>query len=283
MYEHLSKYHIYLEKYRHLLLEPSPRRISRNEIREYVAQDTPDGQRVFFNYLAVRFVKIVCNFPNTDVGQIALVDMPGLGDTGVGDEDRLMRTLGQDVDAVLFVRMPKSSGDYWADVDVRLYDTARAALVDLPIELWSLMVLNQTAADSKNGDNSNNCQDLMEDILNKRINVSECVMANCAIPQEANKVLDRVLDYLTAKITDLDHKYAFSCQQRLIKLQNTVNDELEKTRTALGPMVSVEGEFPIFVPLFNELFNNIKNGLEILLKELRKNRDEVDVDFKNKV
>ena len=75
MYEHLSKYHIYLEKYRHLLLEPSPRRISRNEIREYVAQDTPDGQRVFFNYLAVRFVKIVCNFPNTDVGQIALVDM----------------------------------------------------------------------------------------------------------------------------------------------------------------------------------------------------------------
>ncbi|MBD0303021.1 MAG: hypothetical protein ICV85_12855, partial [Tolypothrix sp. T3-bin4] len=129
MYEHLAKYHAHLEKYRHLLGEPSPRRISKNEIREYVAQDTPDGQRIFFNYLALREVKIVCNFPNADVGQIALVDMPGLGDTGVGDEDRLMKTLGQDLDAVLFMRMPKSSGDYWADVDVRLYDTARAALV----------------------------------------------------------------------------------------------------------------------------------------------------------
>jgi hypothetical protein len=72
MYEHLTKYHTHLEKYRHLLRESSPRRISRDEIREYVAQDTPDGQRVFFNYLAVREVKIICNFPNADVGQIAL-------------------------------------------------------------------------------------------------------------------------------------------------------------------------------------------------------------------
>lgn len=92
MYEHLGRYHGNLAKYRQLLVAPSPRRIARDEIREYVAQDSPEGERVFFNYLAVREVKIVCNFPNSDVGQIALVDMPGLGDTGVGDEERLVRT-----------------------------------------------------------------------------------------------------------------------------------------------------------------------------------------------
>ncbi|NET50780.1 MAG: hypothetical protein F6K09_19235, partial [Merismopedia sp. SIO2A8] len=169
MYEHLSRYHAHLEQYQSLLKEPSPRRIAREQIREYVAQDTPDGQRVFFNYLAVQEVKIVCKFPNSDIGQIALVDMPGLGDTGLGDEERLVKTLGQEVDAVLFIRMPKSSGDYWADVDVRLYDTARAALVDLPIEQWSFMILNRTGADSKNGDNTNNCQDLGQTITTKHI------------------------------------------------------------------------------------------------------------------
>jgi hypothetical protein len=166
MYEHLGRYHANLAQYRQLLVAPSPRRIAKNEIRQYVAQDTPDGQRVFFNYLGVREVKIVCNFPNSDVGEIALVDMPGLGDTGVGDEERLVRTLGQEVDAVVFVRMPKSSGDYWADVDVRLYDTARAALVDLPLNLWSFMVLNRTGANSKNGDNLNNCKDLVQAGIN---------------------------------------------------------------------------------------------------------------------
>lgn len=283
MYEHLSRYHTYLEKYRHLLRESSPRRISRDEIREYVAQDTPDGQRVFFNYLAVREVKIVCNFRNADVGQIALVDMPGLGDTGVGDEEPLMRTLGQDVDAVLFVRMPKSSGDYWADVDVRLYDTARAALVHLPINLWSFMVLNQTGTDSKNGDNSNNCQDLAEDIANKRINVVECVTANCAIPQEANKVLDRVLDYLAVTITDLDRKYAFSCQQRLIELQGDVNAELEKASIALHQATGSELGNALFEIKFKEVWKDLTNGLEGLLQNLRQKREEVDTDFKAQV
>ena len=283
MYEHLSKYHTNLEKYRHLLREPSHRRISKDEIREYVAQDTLDGQRVFFNYLAVRFVKIVCNFPNADVGQIALIDMPGLGDTGVGDEQRLMKTLGQDVDAVLFVRMPKSSGDYWADVDVRLYDTARAALVDLPIESWSFMVLNQTGADSKNGDNLNNCQDLADTLNEKHLAVVNCLTANCANAEAANKVLDEVLDYLAAKITYLDQQYASSCQERLIQIQNAVNAELGKAQNIWGRAAKLESEFPVFMPLFNELWNKITNGLQTLLEKLREHRDEVDLDFKQKV
>ncbi|MGK7875040.1 MAG: hypothetical protein AB4426_17605 [Xenococcaceae cyanobacterium] len=283
MYEHLDRYHANLEKYRHLLRERSPRRISRREIREYVAQDTPNGQRIFFNYLAVREVKITCNFPNSDVGKIALVDMPGLGDTGIGDEERLMKTLGQDVDAVLFVRMPKSSGDSWADVDVRLYDTARAALVDLPINLWSFTVLNRTGADSKNGDNSNNCKDLANTIAEKHIAVIECAIANCARAQEANQILDRVLDYLAANITSLDRQYASSCQERLIQLRSAVNAELDKARGALGQAIQGDNWFPLFEQLFTQLWNDLARGLERLLRELRQQRDSQDIDFKQQV
>ena len=121
-YDHLCRYHQNLHKYRDALSEPSPRRVPRHEIREYVAQDTVDRRRIYFNYLAVREVKIVCSFPNVDIGQIALVDMPGLGDTEIGDEERMIKTLGQDIDLVLFVRMPKSTGDFWAKEDVELYD-----------------------------------------------------------------------------------------------------------------------------------------------------------------
>jgi hypothetical protein len=283
MYEHLARYHTHLEKYRHLLREILPKRISRDEIREYVAQDTADGQRVFFNYLAVREVKIICNFPNADVGQIALVDMPGLGDTGVGDEERLMKTLGQDVDAVLFVRMPKSSGDYWADVDVRLYDTSRAALVDLPINLWSFIVLNQTSANSKNGDNYNNCQDLAESFTDKHIQVIDCLIANCADYQSANQVLDQVLDYLVINIESLDQQYGASCQERLIRLQNLVAAELSKARNILGQPTQQDNWFPLFEKLFDQLWNDLTSGLERLLRQLRKQRNADDIDFKEQV
>ena len=168
MYEHLTRYHNNIDKYVGLLNSP-PRRISSEEIREYVAQDTVDGERIFFNYLAVKEVKITCSFPNSEVGQIALVDMPGLGDTGVGDEGRLIKTLSQDIDAVLFVRMPSAKGDYWTDVDVRLYDTARTAIIDLPLDLWSFMILNQTNANSSNSDNLHQetvykCQEALADL-----------------------------------------------------------------------------------------------------------------------
>ncbi len=283
MYEHLSGYHANFKKYCHLLREFSPRHIARDEIRQYVAQDNLAGERIYFNYLAVREVKIVCNFPNAEVGQIALVDMPGLGDTGIGDAERLVKTLGQDVDAVLFVRMPKSSGDYWADVDVRLYDTASTALVDLPLKLWSFMILNQTGADSKNGDNLRNCQDLEGDITKKHINVSEWAIANCANSEEANKVLDRVLEYLAGHITALDQQYASSCQERLSQLQSAVKFELDKAQKVLGKSTHRVSDSRLFVPLFNQLWKELTNGLEELLKELRKRRDQVDTDFKAQV
>jgi energy-coupling factor transporter ATP-binding protein EcfA2 len=284
MYEHFRKYHTNFDKYKHLLREASPHRISKEKIREYVAQDTPDGQRVFFNYLAVQEAKIVCSFPNTDVGQITLIDMPGLGDTGLGDAERLIQILGQDVDVALFVRMPRPPRDYWADVDVKLYDTARSALTDLPINLWSFVVLNRTDASSRMGDNLVYCEDLESSREASHIKVVDCITSNCADRQEANqKILDRVLDYLTLNITDLDRQYTSACQERLSRLQSAATIEIDKAKIALGHSTQKDSWFPVFVNLFDQLWEDLTVGLEGLLRELRWQRDAQDIDFKNQV
>lgn len=83
-YEHLSKYHQYIDKYRHFFQQTTVR-IEKERIREYVAQDTLEGKRDYYAYLAVQKVDIFCNFPDNDIGKISLVDMPGLGDTGIED------------------------------------------------------------------------------------------------------------------------------------------------------------------------------------------------------
>lgn len=283
MYEHLIRYHVNSHKYANLLNSP-PLRISKQQIREYVAQDDANGERIFFNYLAVKEVKIICTFPNSDVGQIALVDMPGLGDTGIGDEERLMKTLGEEIDAVLFVRMPKSSGDYWADVDVKLYDTARDSLPDLALNLWSFMILNHTNSESNNGDNANNCQDLANEIYQKKIDVVDCMIANCANVEEANtQILDRVLNYLAAKINILDQEYAKSCQQRLFQLQRVVNAELEKARQAIVQAAPSQNEKVVFKRLYKSLKKDITKGLLQLLKEFKKNQLDEENFFKPQV
>lgn len=280
-YQHLCRYRDNIEHYRHLLSTPSPRRIAPAEIRAYVAQDTPDGKRIYFNYLAVREVRIVCTFPSNDVGRVAMIDLPGLGDTGIGDQERLVRTLSDDVDVVLFVRMPRSIGDHWSDVDVQLYNLARLALTELPLDRWSFMLLNRTGKQSKNGDNGANCRDLQETLDSiGYMKFVECMASDCSNPADINRiVLQTVLDYLADHMPILDQRYALACQDRLRSLQQETHAELEKARGALGSAPSQASEFPLFKRLFDEVWDNLTTGLDLLLKELKDRRDEENPIF----
>ena len=279
-YDHLCRYHHNLHKYRDALSEPSPRRVPRHEIREYVAQDTVDRRRIYFNYLAVKEVKIVCSFPNVYIGQIALVDMPGLGDTGIGDEERMIKTLGQDIDLVLLVRMPKHTGDFWAKEDVELYDMANSALIDLPIKEWSFMVLNHISGSS---DNQRNCESLAAAMSEKHIDVQDVIIADCANSEEAQtEILDRVLHYLGQRVEVLDRQYASACQDRLIQLQRTVVVELEKAKDA-WKQASRDDWFPKFIELSGNFWNDLTRELERLTSSMISDRDTDDKNFKSAV
>ena len=273
IFEHLERYKENLPKYRHLLRHTSPIKISQGEIREYVAQDTPDGERTYFNYLAVKEAKIFCDFPlSDDVEKLTLIDMPGLGDTGLGDEERLINILGTDADIVLFIRMPRPPRDFWADYDVQLYETARSALTDLPIKDWSFLILNQTDANSPIGDNSVYCQDLAQS-YERNFSVVDCLQANCADRQEANqKILDPVLQYLAGNIESLDRKYAATCQERINQLGDKINGELNKVHHLFEHHSSEKREF---IRLFNELLNNLSCGLVDLRDNTREQHNEI--------
>jgi hypothetical protein len=281
IYKNLSEYHINFDKYKHLFSQASPHRISKEQVREYVAQYSIDGKEKFFNFFAVREVKIVCSFPQSDVGQITLVDMPGLGNTRLGDDKRLIQILGQDIDVVMFVKKPDPLGDNWQDVDVSLYDIARSALTDLPIHLWSFFVLNQI---NQGSDNSALCHELSNSSTKNGIKVVQTIVADCTNADEANKeILDPILRYLTENIAGLDQQYATNCQDRLTRLQSAAKTEIEKAKTALGISSKGDSWFPVFVNLFDQLWEDLTVGLDGLLRELRCQRDVQDIDFKNQV
>lgn len=275
-YEHLCKYHQHLDKYRSLLSSDSIR-IESRQIREFVAQDTVDGKGAYYNYLAVKEVKIFCPFPNKEVGRLALVDMPGLGDTGIGDSERMIRTLGQDIDFVLFVRRPRIGGDDWFDFDTQLYDTANKALTELPIEDWSFMVLNLDTS------NSVLCEIFAEKMQVKHIKVKRTIIANCANEAEANnEILGSVLDYLINRIDVLDHQYSTACFDRVSLLQQQTNAAISSFSSIIDALKSEDG-----MEEFNERFSVFWDAfpirLEDLLTELIEKRDCEDRHFREDV
>lgn len=192
----------------------------------------------------------------------------------------MMKTLGQDIDLVLFVRMPKSTGDIWSREDVELYDMANSALVDLPIEKWSFMVLNHISGSFSNRPN---CESLAKAITEKHIDVQDIIIADCANSAEAQtEILNRVLRYLENNIEALDRQYASACQDRLVQLQKNIAISLEKSKEAWGKS-SKDDWYPKFNKLYAKFWNDLTRELEHLTSSMISGRDTDDAQFKKAV
>jgi hypothetical protein len=247
--EHLPEYQNFLGK--------SPQSILRGEIREYVAQDNKEGKRVFFKHMAVDKVEIFCRFPNSDVGKLRLIDLPGLGDTRIGDVERVVKALSDQVDLVFFLSKPSNTGAGWQDNEVHLYSQARKALGEkLPIERWAFWVFNH----DKHADNALQCKTLKDTMDNAHINVSGTVIVDCTDPDEVSKkLIDAALDYLSDKVGTNDHDYAVNVQNRLNETVKSLNDLMNRAQNFLDQEGNVRKGNSKFNELYGKLWN-VKSG-----------------------
>ncbi len=273
MYDHLQNdYHLTLEYYRSQLHSGAPRRekIHKDQIPDHVVQHRDDNNRLTtFHHLAVRDVEIRCQFNQFEVNKLGLVDVPGLGDTRLGDSELILETLGREVDAVLFFRRPDALGYQWDQDDLALYELADQALPDLSDRAF--MVLNHQRIE---GNNLEACEKLQKNT--GKMKVVETAIVDCANTEEANQILDRVLQYLDRQILHLEEKYAQACQARLMTLQKTIHTELQAASDALMPFAQENQQFR---SLFKQLMQNLANGLRDLVEELASEKDTVDPDF----
>ncbi|MEM9542211.1 MAG: AAA-like domain-containing protein [Cyanobacteria bacterium P01_E01_bin.42] len=267
MYEHLKKdYRDNLSYYRTLLQSGSPRqlpRVSKQEIYKYVSQPRNDrGELIGFEHLIVRSVKIFCPFPNRDVGKIALVDVPGLGDTRLGDEQLILETLGQEIDLVLFIRRPDALRFVWEKRDTDLYKTANQALNNL--ENRSFLILNHVRG---NNNNFQACEALKATYKAKYLKTIRCDVIDCSNAEEANVMLDSILDYLAANIKALDDQYARTYQDRLDRLHQQIQMELQQARQNRSSEMGMEtlDDSDRFDALFERLWTRLARNLEELV------------------
>lgn len=283
-YAQLELYKNHLADYKPLLSKTSPHYVPIDSVREFIAQDDPSGQRIFYNYLAVREARIICTFPHENVGDIAFIDMPGLGDTGLVAENWLLSTLSNDVDIVLFVKKPSGLGEVWKPQEIDLYDTTRSVLPELPLELWSFLVMNHVRSSSPNEDNMRNCERLLAE-KSEQMKFAGAVIADCSNPEEVKElILQKVLDYLTQNIEKIDNLYVNSLYDRIKALQNQVKAEMQKAKEALGVVSeSTPFNFNSFNRLFRDVIRKVYSGFEQLTKDLRDQREIPDASFQEYV
>ena len=255
-YEHFKTYYNKLDSYRHLLQESSKKsqkNIDPNQLKSYITQDNREDR----DYLAIKEVDIYCNFPKSDIGNIAFVDMPGLGDSKINNYQSLLQTLGEDIDFVLFMRMPGTIYRQTNDLDSTFYDLANSAIPNLPIKEWSFYVVNYYPQLG----NKLGCDKFQTKVKQKNI-VADAVIADCANTKEVNQnVLAPVLDYLTEHLNSLDIQYTDKCQSQLVELQTEISKQLERVSVHTQEAISFGDLTTRYTNLFNELYESLHTKL----------------------
>ncbi|CAD5978706.1 dynamin family protein [Planktothrix agardhii] len=250
-----------------------------SQISNYVAQKYEDSQLINHECLAVKHVKISCEFPFDEIGAIALVDVPGLGDFRLGDESLVIEALAQEVDFILFICKPSKDGANFVQSDTQLYDLANKSLNDLPSR--SILVLNV----DRDGKNQDSCLSMKQDINSENVKmpVLDCVIADCSSPEEANnKVLQAVLDNLRSNVTQLDRKYA---EQKIADLQASLielKQQLQSLQVAL-PDIDDDEIFSRYQNVFDSFWTTITNEMTELQNELIQIRDLPDKNLENQI
>jgi hypothetical protein len=277
MYNRLKDdYHANFPEYGERVKSDSPRELKvavKEEIQKYISQERDPQSKGLtnFDHLAVREVEIRCCFPKIAVHGLGLIDVPGLGDTKIGDEKVILETLKEEVDVVLLIRKPDVDRYQWDD-DFPLYELAKGALDNLSKRCF--IVLNHRSYGDE--DNLDACGSLKENTQSIKV-VGSPIIADCSDSDKANDVLDLILEYLNEHILEIEQQYARSCQSHLLKLYGDINAELEKAQNIL---ISYVGGSRQFESSFKEIIGSLSEGLNHMLNELWNDCETTDNDFK---
>lgn len=207
-YQHLKKYVEHFDEYASYIGSTKDD-VKEKDIRKYVAQYDED-MKPTYAFLAVKEVAIYTHFPVKDAGKLVLVDTIGLGDTSLGIREKMIRTLREDSDAAILVRLPSANGDGIRVEDDELYDLICEAMGTEALSKWLFFALN--VADELGNHNSG--VSMEQALRDRKLNYAFVQKVDCGDAKAVeHDLLLPILEYLIANLTTVDNNLMSSANK----------------------------------------------------------------------
>ena len=275
--EHLSKYVEHYSEYAQYL--GKQKTVSESEIERYVAQyKNGNPSEKYFFYLGVKFADIMCEFPHSDTGKIELVDTIGIGTTSLATEEKMLDTVENDSDAILFMFRPDT---YRARISSDEIDVIKKISTRVSPEYSKEMlfwIINRV--NSGKGENKTLIPEIVEQAKKQDQPVAKVLDVDCLSDDEVeNKLLVPVLEQLTSRIEIVD--------KMLIEKLNKFADDLyfayhqicNGTEKALASSASEDMKRQ-FEDKIEETYNTLLDKLrDLFLIEYKQIRNQPCEDF----
>lgn len=253
-------------------------------IMTFVAQNNgveggKEGREEYFKYLAVDSCVISCEFPQSEVGKISLIDTVGLGDHTAGILDSMLETIRTQSDAVVFVHNPRDgSGGGFPQPVADVYDGIHEACKDKDLEKWLYYLINHvTKPTKKMAVNTEFCNAALKTLQDA--NYSGASNAKIIDVMDTGAVRTQfllpMLEGIAENLDSIDEIYRVPAEQSLQRLRNSYSVLCATARKALQSDIKRDSSLmPLILESTKKCKTAIRSSLFHLEEDWRRRKDQ---------
>ena len=240
------------------------REVPEQDIEKYVAQyKSGEPSQKYFTYLGVKLANIICKFPEEDAGKIVLVDTIGIGATSLGTKDKMLDTVENDSDAIVFMFRPDAFRPRLSNDEINIIDEVSRRISPEYAKEMFFWVLNRVT--SGKGENAAYMPELKAQIANRNFPVAMVLEVDCKSPEAVeSQLLTPILQQLAQKIGSVDE---FLINQ-LNELGEKLFEEYRAVATALDKIFVGAANEDVKRILFEEIQTAYKTKVLNALRDL---------------
>lgn len=208
------------------------RRISIENVRDFVAY--PEGGEIKAGkFMAVDKITIYAPFPGSEVKQLRVVDLPGLGEAGRNLAKVQTEGMQDICDATLLMKRPMDANVEWTLNDTTALDAIQSASPLLKDQTKYTAILANVDGDTK--DRADTCiKGIQNQLTGRHFEIIRCD----ARDRDAvtNKTMPEILRFLAKNLPDLDNEIFKKTEEEAKNTKEGLRKALSKVKEALGQL-----------------------------------------------
>lgn len=258
----LEKYVLHVAEFESSL--GTTREVPERDIEKYVAQYKSDNpSEKYFTYLGVKLANIICKFPEEDAGKIVLVDTIGIGATSLGTEDKMLDTVENDSDAVVFMFRPDAFRPRLSNDEINIIDEVSKRISPEYAKEMFFWVLNRVT--SGKGENAKYMPELKAQISGRNFPVALVLEVDCKSPDAVeSELLTPILRQLSHRVGNVDELLI----TRLNELGERLYEEYRAIADAIDKILVGAANDDVKRALFTEIEGAYKTKVLNTLRDL---------------
>ena len=252
------------------------RRINIKNLRDFVAY--PEGGMIKAGkFMAVDKITIYAPFPGSEVKQLRVVDLPGLGEAGRNLAE--VQTEGmQDVcDATLLMKRPAGANVEWTLNDTTALDAIKKASPLQNEQPKYTAILANVDGDTE--DDANACVKSIQNQLSKDFEIIRCDARDRNAV--TNKTMPEILRFLAKNLPELDNEIFKKNEEEAKQTKSSLTQTLEEVKRTLGQLTALCKMN--FLQLAGVLQNQLAAELSSYAKGLQKHAEGTDEEWNAEV